>query len=146
MSSRRAAAPRRAGLLRYAVTAVLGISGRRDVAPVRASWRDRAAASFEAPMPADHALQFGRAFQLPPFGRGNGIEALFWTPAERVPAERVDTVLTELRGRDIAAWAAPARLPGVDRRSVDAPHDLWVVADRFDEAQDVVMRMLRAGA
>jgi hypothetical protein len=135
---------RRAGLLRYAVTAVLGLSRRRDVAPARVPWRDRAAASYEAPMPADHVLQFGRAAQLPPFGRGNGIEALFWTPCGRLPAERVDAVLASFRERDIAAWVAPARLPGVDHRSPDVPHDLWVASARLDEAQDVVMRMLRS--
>lgn len=139
----RGAAPR-AGLLRSAVAVVLGLSRRRDPAPVRAPWRDRAAASYEAPMPADHPLQFGRAYQLPPFGRGNGVEALFWTPTERLAAEHVDAALVALRDRDIAAWVAPARLPGVDRRAADAPHDLWVASDRFDEGQDVVMRLLRA--
>jgi hypothetical protein len=135
---------RRAGLLRYAVTALLGLSRRRDVAPARLPWRDRAAASYEAPMPAANPLQFGRAYQLPPFGRGNGIDALFWTPMERVPAERVDAVLESFRERDIAAWAAPARLPDVDRRSTGGPHDLWVASARLDEAQDLVMRMLRS--
>ena len=94
-------------------------------------------------MAAANPLQFGRAYQLPPFGRGNGLDALFWTPSERLPAERVDAALAALRARDIPAWAAPARLPGIDHRSADAPHDLWVASDRFDEAQDVVMRVGR---
>jgi hypothetical protein len=135
---------RRAGLLRYAVTAVLGLSRRRDVAPARTTGRDRAVASYEAPMPAANPLQFGRAYQLPPFGRGNGLEALFWSPIERLPADRVDAVLESFRERDVPAWAAPARLPGTDHRSTHAPHDLWVASSRLDEAQDVVMRMLRS--
>lgn len=94
-------------------------------------------------MPAANPLQFSRAYQLPPFGRGNGLDALFWTPSERLPAERVDAVLESFRELDIAAWAAPARLPGIDPRSGDAPHDLWVASDRLDEAQDVVMRLRR---
>jgi hypothetical protein len=94
-------------------------------------------------MPAVNPLQFGRAYQLPPFGRGNGLEALFWTPSERLPAAVVDDVLAALRLEGVAAWVAPARLPAVDHRSADAPHDLWVASDRLDEAQDVVMRVLR---
>jgi hypothetical protein len=140
MRRRRTTAPRRSGLLRSAVAIVLGLSRRRDVVPVRAPRRDRVTASYEAPMPAANPFQFGRAYQLPPFGRGNGLEALFWTPAERLPPERVDAVLAALHEHDIPAWAAPARIPGVDRRS--APCDLWVAADRSDEALDVVMRLL----
>ena len=140
MRARRTTAPRR--LLRSAVTIVLGLSPRRNAAPVRVPWRDRSAASYEAPMPAANPLQFGRAYQLPPFGRGNGLEALFWTPSERLPAGRVDAVLAALRECDIPAWVAPARIPGVDHRSADAPHDLWVAADRSDEALDEVMRLL----
>jgi hypothetical protein len=139
---RRRTGPRRSGLLRYTITAVLGLTPRRDVAPARAPWRDRAAAGYEAPMSATNPLQFTRAYQLPPFGRGNGIEALFWTPSERLPAASVDAVLESLRERDVAAWVAPAVLPRVDRRDPAAPHDLWVAADRADEAQDVVMRVL----
>ncbi|MBW4041980.1 MAG: hypothetical protein HIU86_07600 [Acidobacteria bacterium] len=143
MRRRRSTAARRSGLLRSAVTIVLGLSRRRDVAPVRLPWRDRSATSYEAPMPAVNPLQFGRAYQLPPFGHGNGLEALFWTPGERVPAERVEPALAALREHDIAAWAAAARLPGVDHRSAEAPHDLWVAADRLDEAQDLLMWVAR---
>jgi hypothetical protein len=145
MRARRTAAPRRSGLLRSAVTIVLGLSRRRNVAPVRVPARDRAAASYEAPMPAANPLQFGRAYQLPPFGRGNGLEALFWAPSERLPAERVDAVLAALRECDIPAWVAPARIPGVDHRSAGAAHDLWVAADRSDESMDVVMRLRSSG-
>ncbi len=142
MRPRRSPASRRAGLLRSAITVILGLSRRSEAAPVRLPWRDRAASAYEAPMPAENPLQFGRAYQLPPFGRGNGIDALFWTPSERLPAEQVDAVLEALREEDIPAWVAPARLPGVDHRAAAAPHDLWIGADRSDAAQDVVMRVL----
>jgi hypothetical protein len=93
-------------------------------------------------MPAQNPLQFGRAYQLPPTGRGNGLEALFWTPIERLPADRVDAALDAFRSRDIPAWSAAARLPGVDRRAATAPHDVWVASDRVDEAGDVLIRLL----
>lgn len=132
---------RRSGLLRPVVTIVLGLSRRREAPQVGAPWRDRSRPSIDAPMPAVNPLQFGRAFQLPPFGRGNGLEAVFWTPAERLPADRVAAVLAALGAESIAAWTAPARLPGADRRAA-GPHDLWTAADRADDAQDVVMRVL----
>lgn len=132
---------RRSGLLRSAVAVVLGLSRRHEAPPAAAPWRDRSVPSIDAPMPAVNPLQFGRAFQLPPFGRGNGLEAVFWSPAERLPRDRVDAVMAALLEEGIAAWAAPARLPGADRRAA-GPHDLWTAADRADDAQDVVMRVL----
>ncbi|MGT2426506.1 hypothetical protein [Amnibacterium kyonggiense] len=141
MPRRRRTSGRRSGLLRSAVTIVLGLSRRREAPPAAAPWRDRSLPSIDAPMPAVNPLQFGRAFQLPPFGRGNGLEAVFWTPGERLPAGRVDAALAALRAAGIAAWAAPARLPGGDRRAA-GPQDLWTAADRADDAQDVVMRVL----
>jgi hypothetical protein len=107
----RGTGPRRAaGIWRYAATAVLGFP-RRPQAPAaaRAPWRDGSASSYEAPLAADDPLQLGRAAQLPPFGRGNGIDALFWTPLARLQAERVDDVLAALEAEDIAGWVAPCR-------------------------------------
>lgn len=133
--------PRRsAGLWRYAATAVLGLTRRSAPPPAagRMPWRDRSVSSFEAPLAANDPLQLGRAAQLPPFGRGNGIEALFWTPLARLDADRVDAVLAALAADDIAAWVAPVR----GRAPGDAPHDLWVGSLRLDAAQDVVMRVL----
>jgi hypothetical protein len=125
------------------VTAILGLSGRRVPAARTDRFRRSAAASsYEAPVAGADQLQFGRAYQLPPFGRGNGIEALFWTSLARLPAERVDEVLDALRAADIPAWAAPAR--GGAARPADPPHDLWVASAQLDPAQDVLMQVLRA--
>jgi hypothetical protein len=121
---------------------VLGLSGRRPIAPARVPWRDRAVAKFETPMPAAHPLQFGRAYQLPPFGRGNGLDALFWAPSARLPADRVDDVLTALAAEDIAAWVAPVRTPEAARRAADRPQDLWIAAAQSDRGTDVLMRVL----
>jgi hypothetical protein len=131
---------RGAGLWRIAAAAVLGLSRRTEAAPVRAPWRDRSASSYEAPLAADDPLQLGRAAQLPPFGLGNGIEALFWTPLARLAGDRVDAVLVALAQADIAAWAAAVR--GSAGPAADRPHDLWVGSLRLDDAQDVVMRVL----
>ncbi|GAA2752834.1 hypothetical protein [Amnibacterium kyonggiense] len=141
MGRRRRVTGRRSGLLRSVVTIVLGLSRRHEAPPAAAPWRDRSLPSIDAPMPAVNPLQFGRAFQLPPFGHGNGLEAVFWTPGERLPADRVDATMAALLAEGIAAWAAPVRLPGRDRRAT-GPHDLWTAADRADDAQDVVMRVL----
>jgi hypothetical protein len=131
---------RGAGLWRIAAAAVIGLSRRTEAAPVRAPWRDRSASSYEAPLAADDPLQLGRAAQLPPFGRGNGIEALFWTPLARLAGDRVDAALAALAEDDIAAWAAAVR--GPTGAGADHPHDLWVGSLRLDDAQDVVMRVL----
>ena len=131
---------RGAGLWRYAAAAVLGLSRRTEAAPVRAPWRDRSTSSYEAPLAADDPLQLGRAAQLPPFGRGNGLEALFWTPLARLASDRVDAVLAALAEADIAAWVAEVR--GASAPAGDRPHDLWVGSLRLDDAQDVVMRVL----
>jgi hypothetical protein len=137
-------APRRsAGIWRYAATAVLGFTRRpAPAAPARAPWRDRSSSSYEAPLAADDPLQLGRPAQLPPFGRGNGIDALFWTPLARLRADRVDAVLAALQEEDIAGWVAPA--PPARRTDAMAPHDLWVGSLRLEAAQDLLMRVLRA--
>ena len=96
--------------------------------------------SYEAPIAADDALQLGRAAQLPPFGRGNGIDALFWTPLARLDVERLDDVLEALAAEDIAGWVA--RVPSATGGR--PPHDLWVASLRLDAAQDVLMRVLSA--
>ena len=71
--SRRRPGVSRGALWRYAVTAVLGLSGRRVPAAADRFRRSAAASSYEAPVGAGNPLQFGRAYQLPPFGRGNEI-------------------------------------------------------------------------
>src|SRR5438067_33158 len=75
----RAGAPRAGALWRYAITALLGIPGRRAPAPAADRVRrDPAASSYEEGVGAANQLQYGRAYWLPPFGHGNGLEALFW--------------------------------------------------------------------
>lgn len=142
----RAGVRRSAALWRYVVTAMLGLPARRVRQPSAARpQRDRAASSFEAPVDGANQLQFGRAYWLPPFGHGNGLEALFWAPLAELPADRVEAVLRALGEQDIPAWAAAAghRLrAGVP--SADRPHDLWVASAQLDDAQDVVMRALAA--
>jgi hypothetical protein len=119
---------------------VLGFTRRRDPSPSasRTPWRDRSASSYEAPLAATD-LQLGRAAQLPPFGRGNGIDALFWTPLARLAPERIDPVLDALRSADIAAWVAPVRGTGAGE------HDLWVASLGLDAAQDVLMQVVAGG-
>ena len=139
----RSAAPRSLALWRYGVSAALGLGPQRVAARAeRSPWRTRSASSFEAPLPAADPLQFGRAYQLPPFGRGNSLDALFWTPVARLAADRVDAVLAALEAEDVPAWAAPVRTRA--RRSADDPHDLWVASGRSDEGQDVLLRVLNA--
>jgi hypothetical protein len=135
---------RSAGLWRYAAAAVLGLPHRSPPQPVRVPWREGSASSYEAPLAGTDLLQLGRAAQLPPFGRGNGVEALFWTPLARLEPDRVDAVLEALADAGIAGWAAPA--PGTARTDPAAPHDLWVASLRLDAAQDLLMRVLRAPA
>ena len=135
---------RAAGLWRYAATAVLGFSRRQDPPVVRAPWLERSASSYEAPLAGEDVLQLGRSAQLPPFGRGNGIDALFWTPLARLDAVRVDDVLRALAEEDIAGWVAA--VPRRSTRDGSGPHDLWVASLRLDAAQDVLMRVLSAPA
>ncbi len=136
----RAARPS-AVLMRSAVSVLLGLSGRRTP-PAERGRRSAAVSSFEAPIAAANELQFGRAYWLPPFGRGNGLEALFWAPIAQVPAALADAALEALAAEDIAAWAAPAKGSDADARGV--PEDLWVASADLDAAQDVLMRVLRA--
>jgi hypothetical protein len=135
---------RSAGLWRYAATAVLGFPRRPDAPVARAPWLDRSVSSYEAPLAADDPLQLGRAAQLPPFGHGNGVDALFWTPLARLAADRVDGVLAALAEEDIAGWVAP--VPPASPADRRAPRDLWVASLRLDAAQDLLMRVLSAPA
>jgi hypothetical protein len=146
MRRQRSGAARRgsAALWRYVVTAVLGLPARRPAERSSArQQRDAAASSYEAPVDAANQLQFNRAYWLPPFGRGNGLEALFWAPLAELPGKRVDTVLCALGDEGIPAWAASAERGGrAGSSSIDDPHDLWVASAQLDDAQDVVMRAL----
>jgi hypothetical protein len=135
---------RPAAIWRYALTAVLGLPGRRPrQVPAARAQRDASTSSYEQSVGAENELQFGRAYWLPPFGEGNGLEALFWAPVAELPEERVATVLAALREAGIPAWAARARRDRpVGSPAADRSHDLWVASIQVDEAQDVVMRSI----
>jgi hypothetical protein len=128
---------RSAAFWRYALTAVLGLP--RRPLPGAGPRRNAGASSFEAPLEAANPLQFDRAYWLSPFGRGNGLEALFWAPLAEVPDDRVDAVLAALEQEGIAAWAAPVR--GRPRRPAHAAA-VSVGAERLDDAGSVLMRVL----
>ncbi|MGN6742044.1 MAG: hypothetical protein ACTHJL_01940 [Amnibacterium sp.] len=126
---------RRSAVVRSAVAVLLGLPPRRPAGD--RPRRSAAVSSYEAPVPAADGLQLGRAYWLPPFGRGNGLDALFWAPIARIEESRLDVVLAALRDADIPAWASPVKGDG------DAhPHDLSVAAAQLDAAQDVLMRAL----
>jgi hypothetical protein len=125
---------------------LLGLPGRRARAagPDRAR-RNPAASSFEAPIEAANELQFGRAYWLPPFGHGNGLDALFWTPIAHLTADRAEEALVALAAADIPAWAAPeARDRRAGRISPGREQDVWVASGQVDDAQEVLRRMLAA--
>jgi hypothetical protein len=137
--------PRRVGWWRYALSAVLNLTGRPPAQRQdRTRRRDAASSSYEAPLPAADPLQFGRAYWLPPFGYGNGLEALFWTTLAEVPQERVDVVLAALKEQDIPAWTAEVRGRAPSRLAPGTapPWALWVASAQLDAAQDVLVRVL----
>src|SRR3954447_13283018 len=145
--SDRAGTPRAAALWRYAVTVLLGLPGRPSPAPTAdRPRRDPAASSYEEGVGAGNQLQFGRAYWLPPFGSGNGLEALFWTPLAELPGERIAAVLGALGEEGIPAWAAVAdRGRGSGSPPPEGrPHALWVASAQLDDAQEVGMRALAA--
>lgn len=125
---------------RYSLLTLLGLSWGRDVRADRPSRRAVAASGWEAPADAVNPLQFGRPYQLPPFGRGNGLEALFWAPLARMPAARAEACLDALAREDIPGWAAPVRRSGA---SEPGTQDVWAASASLDAAQDVLMRVLR---
>lgn len=141
----RARRGRRSALWRYALTVVLGLPDRRERPVSDRARRNAAASSFEAPMEAANQLQFGRAYWLPPFGHGNGLDALFWTPIAHLARDQAERALVALAAADIPAWAAPE---GRDRRpgppAAGRDQDVWVAAAQVDDAQDVLRRLLAA--
>lgn len=141
----RAGAGGSAALWRYALTVLLGLPRRPARASATAAPRPGpAASSFEAPVEAVNELQFTRAYWLPPFGRGNGRDALFWAPLADVPEDRVDAVLRALDERGIPSWAA--RIRGRSDRPAQrgGPHALWVESGQLEDAQNVLMRVAPA--
>jgi len=83
-----------------------------------------------------------RVAWLPPYGRGNGLDAASWAPLADVPAELVDGLLAAFGEADVPAYAAPAVWPPrrVRRRRARPPASerLWVGAMRYATAEDVL--------
>lgn len=98
--------------------------------------------SDEQPISASDLLSTGRAYWLPPFGYGNGLDALFWAQLAREPHPVADGLLRALASRGIPGWVAP-----VDRHhseSGEALYDVWTATVEIDAAEDVVMAVLNA--
>ena len=99
--------------------------------------------SHESPISAVDLMRFGRPYWLPPFGYGNGLDALFWACLAELPQTVVPMVLEGLRDQDIPGWAAPVKVPKQLRYGGDtpAPYRLWVATIRFGGAEEVLMRV-----
>ncbi|HEV8649177.1 MAG TPA: hypothetical protein VG276_07160 [Actinomycetes bacterium] len=97
-------------------------------------------ASFPSPAAAHYGD--GRAAWLPPFGRGNGLDAPAWAPIADVDPVLVDDLLAAFRDARVPAYAAPAewpprRAPG-RRRHAATSDRLWVAALRYATAEEVL--------
>lgn len=100
--------------------------------------------SYESEISAVDLMRFGRPSWLPPYGYGNGLDALFWACLADLPQPVVPLVLEGLREEDIPGWAAPVKVPRQLRWAGDspAPYRLWVATIRFGAAEEVLMRVL----
>lgn len=105
-------------------------------------------ASNESPISAIDLLQLGRPYWLPPYGHGNGLDALFWGCIAELPRSVIPVALEALRAQDIPGWAAPIAAPykthGME--GDEAPYRLWVATIQYDSAEDVLMRVLNDSA
>ena len=104
--------------------------------------------SNESQISAVDLMQLGRPYWLPPYGHGNGLDALFWVCIAEIPRSVVSVVLDALRALDIPGWVAPTTAPykthGVEDGT--AAYRLWVATIQFDSAEDVLMRVLNDSA
>lgn len=104
--------------------------------------------SQESPISAVEMMRFGRPSWLPPFGCGNGLDALFWACIAELPHSAIDGILDELREQDIPGWAAPVKTAAKARRDSTgtcadtAPYRLWVATLRFNDAENVLITVL----
>lgn len=65
----------------------------------------RMSVSNESPISAVELLRQGRPFWLPPYGHGNGLDALFWVCIAEIPKAVIPVALEALRVQDIPGWA-----------------------------------------
>ncbi|MCQ9163940.1 hypothetical protein [Arthrobacter sp. STN4] len=106
--------------------------------------------SQESPISAVEMMRFGRPSWLPPFGHGNGLDALFWACIAELPHTAIDGILDALREQDIPGWAAPVKTAAKARhRGTDTcaetntePFRLWVATLRFNDAENVLITVL----
>lgn len=100
--------------------------------------------SNESPISAVELLRQGRPFWLPPYGHGNGLDALFWVCIAEIPKAVIPVALEALRVQDIPGWAAPLTAPYKkhDEEDNETLYLLWVATIQFDSAEDVLMQVL----
>jgi len=101
----------------------------------------------EQPIAAPDAISMGRPYWLPPAGRGNGLDARFWSQIAQVPQAMADPLLLSLRDAGIPGWASavhPFGQPHPD--DPEAPYDVWIATERHDAGEEVVMRYLNSVA
>ena len=67
-------------------------------------------AGNETPISAVDSMNLGLPFWLPPFGRGNGVQALYWAALADLPERLVTPALAALGAEDIAGWASPVHV------------------------------------
>jgi hypothetical protein len=79
----------------------------------------------------------GRAYWLPPWGVGNGLDAETWAVIADVPQSDVQFILDALREAGIPAHAACRAWH--DR---EAPFRMWVGTWYYSRAEDVIGRAL----
>jgi hypothetical protein len=100
--------------------------------------------SASSPPPEWSAAWPARIAWLPPFGHGNGLDAPSWAPIADVDPELADPLLEAFRDAAVPAYAAPVGLaPRRGRRRQRAPdHRIWVGAQRYATAEDVLRTQL----
>ncbi|MFC4242912.1 hypothetical protein ACFOYW_05975 [Gryllotalpicola reticulitermitis] len=97
-------------------------------------------ASQERPIGAAEFLQLSRAYWLPPYGHGNGLDALTWAQLARVARRQAERMLQALGEAGMPAWTAPA-----DHHTPDsdaAAYDVWVATVDIGAAEDIAMGVL----
>lgn len=80
----------------------------------------------------------GRAYWLPPWGTGNGLESETWAVIADADESEVRLLLDALRVASIPAHAA--RRAGY---GLDGPFRIWVGTWYYSRAEDVIGRALR---
>lgn len=100
--------------------------------------------SFESPVSAVDLTRFGRAFWLPPFGEGNGLDALFGPAWQNSRAGRSAAPWRPSATRTSPAGRRRPKKPKVLPRVKDGdePYQLWVATVRYNGAEDVLIRVL----